>query len=117
MTENIGNILFVVAGTLWGIELLPQLWKTFRTKSAKDFSPVFLSLCIIAYLLFMVGCILKKEWILFVGHIFPVINLIILCVLYRLYGKKKYETCTNNGEHICNKGYACDACPHNKDTK
>ncbi len=23
--------------------------------------------------------------------------------------------CTNNGEYICNLGFACDGCPYNKD--
>ena len=85
MPETIGNILFVIAGTLWGIELIPQLIKTYRRKKVGDFSGLFLTICLTAYILFMIGCILKKEWAMFYGHIFPVVNVIILCVMYRIY--------------------------------
>ena len=116
--ERIGNILFVIAGLMWGIELIPQLIKTFKTKSIGDFSPFFLTLCLIAYIIFMTGCVLIKNWFLFFSHIIPSINVIILCILYRLYKNKKIEPCDNpNGDSICNKGYACDACPCNKEIK
>lgn len=89
MTENIGNILFLIAGLLWGIELIPQLVKTFKSKSVGDFSPFFLTVCVLAYTLFIIGCVLIKNYFLLFSHIIPTINLLILCVLYKLYKNKK----------------------------
>ena len=91
MKEIIGNILFVIAGCLWGIELIPQLIKTFKTKSVGDFSSFFLILCLIAYILFIVGCALINNMYLLFSHIIPTINVIILCMLYRRYKKRKIK--------------------------
>lgn len=85
MPELIGSALFIIAGTLWGIELIPQLIKTYRLKRVGDISGAFLAITLTAYVIFMAGCVLKGEWALFYGHIFPVVNVIVLCVMYRVY--------------------------------
>lgn len=120
--NNIGNLLFILAGTLWGIELLPQLWKTYKTKSIGDFSPFFLTLCLIAYSIFMVGCYLIGNWWLLFSHVLPLINVCILCVFYNIY-KNNYDKnlphfiinkqCRNYGGYICNLKYKCNNCPYN----
>ena len=94
---NIGNILFVIAGCIWAIELIPQLIRTIRTKSVKDISIFFLTLCFIAYLVFITGCYLIRNWFLFFSHLVPFMNVSIL-----LYLVLKYK---NN------------SCPHDKEIK
>jgi len=120
--ENLGNILFVIAGCLWGIELIPQLIRTFKTKSVKDFSPFFLTLCFIAYIFFMAGCILIKNWYLLFSHIVPSINIVILCVLYWVYRDKKIQHFPPDSaaqaayiEKECSG--ECDTCQYNKGKK
>ena len=88
--EKLGNILFIVAGLLWAIELLPQLAKTIRTKSVGDISLFFLTLCLTAYLIFITGCFLIKNWFLFISHLVPLMNVTVLFYLVLKYkeGKK-----------------------------
>jgi len=122
----IGKILISVAGILWGLEMLPQIYKTWKTKTVSDFSPFFLILCWVAYVLFMIGCILTKAYFYFYAHLLPMINITILDTLYFIYRKNSIDysnlphfiingVCCNWGAYICNLGYACDGCPFNKD--
>ena len=132
LEERIGNILFVVAGVLWAVELIPQLIKTIRTKSVKDISLLFLTLCFVAYLIFISGCYFIGNWFLFFSQLIPFVNVCILLYLVLKYKKKAQyfppnntaqaawivdDKCINNGKYICNLGYACDACPYNKEKK
>jgi len=82
------NTFFFIAGVLWGIELIPQIIKTIKTKTVEDFSLFFPCLCVSAYLCFFVGCIGMKNWVLFFAHLFPFVNLIILLILILKYRKK-----------------------------
>ena len=94
--QNIGNILFVIAGCLWAIELIPQLARTLRTKKVHDISLFFLTLCFIAYVLFIIGCYLIENWFLFFAHLIPFVNVSILLYLVLKYKgllkKKKIKT-------------------------
>lgn len=111
--QNIGNILFLIAGLLWAIELIPQLIKTIRTKSVGDISLFFFTLCFIAYLIFIAGCYLIGNWFLFFSHLVPFINVSILLYLVLRYRKSKVKCnlCPNRED------FACDGCSHNKDIK
>ena len=85
--QNIGNILFIIAGGLWAIELIPQLIKTIRTKKVGDISLFFLILCFTAYILFVIGCFLIGNWFLFFSHLIPFCNVGILLYLVLRYKK------------------------------
>jgi len=87
MAKQIGNILFIVAGILWTIEFIPQLIKILRTKSVQDISLLFLILCLIAYIIFIVGCLLIKNWFLFFSHFIPFVNVLIVFILVLKYRK------------------------------
>jgi uncharacterized protein with PQ loop repeat len=91
MIERIGNTLFVIAGCLWAIELIPQLIKTIKTKSVGDISLFFLTLCFIAYLIFITGCYLIKNWFLFISHLVPFVNVSILLYLVLRFREKKLK--------------------------
>jgi len=55
----LGNCLIVLAGLLWAVELVPQIIKTVKTKSVKDFSLVFFIVCV---------CCLF-DWQCFIGQL------------------------------------------------
>lgn len=84
----ISNICFIIAGALWAIELIPQLIKTVKTKEVEDFSLVFPVMCMMAYLMFFVGCIADKSWVLLFAHIMPFICVSTLFGLILKYRKK-----------------------------
>ena len=86
---TLADTLIAIAGILWAIELIPQLIKTIKTKRVKDISIIFLSLCFIAYIFFLIGCYLKKEWVLLFSHMLPWINLIILLGFTIKYSRRK----------------------------
>jgi MtN3 and saliva related transmembrane protein len=69
MRELISNIMFIIAGILWGIEVIPQIRKTLKTKSVKDISLPFFIICLVAYGVYFVGAILIRNWYLAFSHI------------------------------------------------
>ncbi len=80
------EILFIISGTLWAIELLPQLVKTYKTKKVGDISLFFPAICFISFLCFLTASILTKNWILVYSHAFPfVCNIAFLMqnIIYR----------------------------------
>lgn len=83
------NIFFVVAGFLWGIELIPQIIKTIKTKQVDDFSLFFPCICLLAYMCFFMGCFGAQNRVLFFAHLFPFVNLLILLILILKYRTKK----------------------------
>lgn len=87
---QIANVLIYVAGILWGVELIPQLIKTYKTKDVRGVSLEFFSMCLIAYSLYAIGNYLLENWSIMIAHIPSlVLNLwmVILIIIYK--GKKK----------------------------
>jgi len=83
------NVFFIIAGCMWGIELIPQLIKTLKTKKVEDISLFFPFLCLSAYLCFFIGCIGQENWMLLFSHLLPFVNLTWLLILILKYRKKK----------------------------
>jgi len=82
----IAKLLFVIAGTLWAIELAPQLIKTYKRKTVRDISIFYPLICFISFICFFSASILTKNWILVFSHIAPfVCNLMFLIqqIIYR----------------------------------
>ena len=86
---NIGNILICIAGVLWGIELIPQLIKTYNTKKVEDISKLFFSICLLAYVLYGIGNFTLKNWIILIAHIPSFICLSIMLGFLFKYKNKK----------------------------
>lgn len=82
------NLFFILSGILWSLELYPQLYKTYKTKRTGDISLFYYVMCICAYILFLIGAILMRNWYLLCSHILPFINLIILVILIIKYRKR-----------------------------
>jgi len=66
--QNIGKILIYIAGLCWGIELIPQLVKTYKRKKVSDISLCFFSLCLFAYICWITGSILEGYWDMVIAH-------------------------------------------------
>jgi MtN3 and saliva related transmembrane protein len=86
--QMLANALIYLAGILWTIETLPQIYKLWKTKKAEDISLAFFMICITAYIIFISGNIMLKNWSVVIAHIFPFINLIIINVLIIKYRNK-----------------------------
>ena len=87
--QNLANILIYTAGILWTIETLPQIYKLWKTKKAEDISLAFFAICITAYIIFITGNIILKNWSVVIAHLFPFINLLIINTLIIKYRGKK----------------------------
>ena len=74
----IPEILFMVSGTLWAIEMIPQIIKTYKRKSVKDISMYFPLICIISFILYFTASYLTKNWILILSTSTPFVCNIIL---------------------------------------
>ena len=83
------NILYSISGTLWGIELLPQLWKTYKRKTVGDIHPFFPLICFTSFCIFFIASILAKNWILIFSHLAPFICNFIWLIMVIIYGRKK----------------------------
>lgn len=86
MDLSIGAICIYMAGLLWGIELIPQIIKTYKTKSVGDLSLSFFCMCLVAYTLYGIGNYFLKNWVVLISHIPSLFfNLVIVAmiILYR----------------------------------
>lgn len=87
----LGNCLIVLAGLLWAVELVPQIIKTVKTKSVKDFSLVFFIVCLSAYVAYLIGNALLGNWVIFFAHIPSLVMngvMVFLILVYRKRGRR-----------------------------
>ena len=83
------NFLYFLSGTLWAIELLPQLRRTYIRKTVGDISIFFPLICFISFICFMIASIISKNWVLVYTHIFPFICNILFLLQVIIYRRKK----------------------------
>jgi uncharacterized protein with PQ loop repeat len=87
--ETLSNILITVAGIIWGIELIPQIYKTVSTKETSGVSFIFFVMCLFAYSIYMVGNALVGNWVIVIAHIPSLIGNTIMVGLVYSYGIRK----------------------------
>jgi MtN3 and saliva related transmembrane protein len=87
--KTLANTLIYIAGILWTLETLPQIYKLYKTKKSEDISLAFFIICIIAYINFIIGNIILKNWSVVIAHLCPFVNLIIINILILKYRAKK----------------------------
>ncbi len=87
----IPKILYIVSGTLWALETIPQIVRTYKRKTVGDISLFFPLLCFISFLCFLTASFMVKNWILLYTHIFPFICNIIFLSQVLIYGRKKWN--------------------------
>lgn len=82
--KEISDILLYVAGILWGIELIPQIIQTIKTKCVRDLNLVFFSVCVAAYVLSIVGNGMVGNWVIVNASIPSLIgNLIMVSLIFK----------------------------------
>jgi len=84
-----GELCIYTAGIIWGIELIPQIIKTYKTKSVSDISLAFFSLCLVAYTLYAIGNYILQNWVVLIAHI-PSLILNLVMVLMIIGYRRKY---------------------------
>lgn len=82
------NYLFIVSCILWSMEMIPQIWKTYKTKKVDDISIFFPLICLISFLIFFVGCAGIKNWILLLSHIAPFSCILVWLLMILKYRRK-----------------------------
>lgn len=82
-----GNSLIILAGLLWVVELVPQIIKTVKSKSVDDLSLHFFVICLLAYIAYLTGNAILKNWVIFFAHVPSLIMNFIMVVLIVIYRK------------------------------
>ncbi len=89
MEEIIANSLIYLAGLLWGIDLVPQVVKTVKTKNVEGISLAFYILCLSAYLIYAVGNVMLENWNIVIAHVPSFGCLLAMIILIIKYRRKK----------------------------
>ena len=87
--HNLANTLILVTGGLWFIETLPQIWHLIKTKKTEGISLLFFLICASAYVIFLIGNIMLKNWSVVIANILPFFNLLIINFLIIKYRRQK----------------------------
>ena len=66
---SIAQISIILAGIIWGIELIPQLRKTIKFKDVKGVSLSFFTMSFVAYWLYLFGNSILQNWLIVISHI------------------------------------------------
>lgn len=82
----ITNILGITAGVLGSIRLIPQVYKSLRTKHTRDLSVVFIIIVLFQSLFLVLYGIAKPDVFILYGNFVPLI-----CSVILLYLKWKYK--------------------------
>ena len=87
--DHIVLITGIIAGILTAVSMMPQVFKTIKTKKAEHISPLMLIILIAGVSLWIVyGCI-KKDWPIIITNCFSVlINMAMLFLQWRYKEKK-----------------------------
>jgi MtN3 and saliva related transmembrane protein len=79
----------IIAGVLTAVSMLPQVFKTIKTKKAEHVSPLMLIILICGVSLWMVYGILKNDLpIIFTNGFSAIVNLCMLFLRWRYRDKK-----------------------------
>jgi len=88
---RIGELLIVVAGIIWAVELIPQLTKTLKVKRTDDISIAFFIMTTMAYTCYTIGNAFLNNWLNVISHIPSFIfNIFMICLIvkYRYPSRK-----------------------------
>ncbi len=83
------KLCFYISGTIWAIEMLPQIFKTIKRKSVGDISLPMYILATISFFFFFLGCILQNNLSLLYAHILPCLGVLVMLVLILKYRRHK----------------------------
>jgi MtN3 and saliva related transmembrane protein len=83
----IWTIIGAIAATLTMFSFVPQIFRSLRTKSVRDVSPVTLFQLSAGVFLWMVYGIARRDPIIIIANVTTLITLSVLIFLYFKYGK------------------------------
>ena len=82
------DVIGYVGGFVLGVQLLPQLYKTYKTKSGDDISTFFLLLNLFGLSCMCVYGILQNDLPLIIPAISSIVNTLVLLIMKIMYAKK-----------------------------
>jgi len=85
----IWTIIGAMAATLTMFSFVPQIFRSLRTKSVKDVSPVTLFQLSAGVCLWMVYGVARKDPIIIIANVITFLTLAVLIFLYFKYGRVK----------------------------
>jgi len=83
--KTISDILLYTAGIIWGIEICPQIIQTIKTKHVRDLNLIFFAMCVVAYVLSIVGNSIVNNWVIVYASIPSLIGNIVMVYLIIKY--------------------------------
>jgi uncharacterized protein with PQ loop repeat len=83
-----GNVLIYTAGFIWGVELIPQLVKTHKTKCVNGISLSYFLACLLAYALYMIGSGMLGNWNIVIAHMPSLVLTFWMAVLILKYKER-----------------------------
>lgn len=86
--EFLANSLIYIAGFLWGIECLPQIIKTNKSKNVDGVSLGFFAIGAIAYTLYMIAQVMLGNWTIYLAHIPSTVFFFYMLYLILKYRRK-----------------------------
>ena len=88
----IWTIIGIAAATLTMFSFVPQIFRSLRTKSVKDVSPVTLFQLSSGIVLWMIYGVYRQDPIIILANAVTLISLFVLIFLYFKYGRIKKGT-------------------------
>ena len=85
------DILGLTAGSISGITFIPQVIKTWKTKSADDISLLMFTFATLSVIMWLVYGIIKKDIAIIYTN-----SLVLICSLIMLYFKFRYSSKKDN---------------------
>ncbi len=83
------NYCFIISGILWGIEMIPQLKTTYKTKHVEGINILFPIICLLSFTIFFIGCIGRRDWILLASNAVPFICISAWLIMILVYRRKQ----------------------------
>ena len=83
----IWTIIGAIAATLTMFSFVPQIFRSLRTQSVKDVSPVTLFQLSAGVCLWMIYGIARRDPIIIIANVVTLITLVVLIFLYFKYGR------------------------------
>lgn len=84
---DIPNLLIITAGIIWGIELIPQIIKTIKTKNVEGVSLIFFGMCAFAYIIYELAFLMLGNYGVVIAYLPSFIGNLTMCVLILKYRK------------------------------
>jgi len=81
------TLIGAIAATLTMFSFVPQIFRSLRTRSVKDFSPITLFQLSVGVCLWLIYGIARKDPIIIIANIVTLITLAVLIFLYFKFGK------------------------------